>query len=137
MAAISTISGELFNKYYDLFSSLLMNITKNACSIELQNIRCRAIECMGCFGEAVGGNKFKQNAIELMNGTMLFFENKNINEISDDPFIKTNITLWSRMNNQFYKYLETLCKILNDIININIINNESNNNTNNNEYDKL
>ncbi len=48
-----------------------VNIIKNACSIVLQNIRCHAIDCMGHFDEKIGGNKFKQNAIELINGTIL------------------------------------------------------------------
>ncbi len=36
-------------------------------------------------------------------------------EISDNPLIKAIITLWTE---EFYKYLQTLGKILNDIINI-------------------
>ncbi len=104
---------------------ITMNIIKNAC----------LIDCMSYFDKAVGGNKFKQNAIESINGTiLLFFNIYNINDINADPLIKANITLWTRIlpsigTEEFYKYLQKLSEILTDIININIIHND------NNEYD--
>ena len=70
--AISTTAGNLFHQHYDLFAPVLMNIVKSAQSAELRDVRCRAIECMGCFGEAVGGNKFGSHASELMAGTISF-----------------------------------------------------------------
>merc|ERR1719242_1600348 len=72
----------------------------------MRDIRCRAIECMACFGEAVGGGtggKFAQHAVDLMKGTISYFDGccgdadtivaslSNMEDKADDAFVKTNI----------------------------------------------
>merc|ERR1712228_1093222 len=89
-----------------------------------------AIECMGCFGEAVGGNKFALHASELMAGTISFFQNCNLNEIGDDAFIKTNICVWPQVlasigTDAFYQYLPTICEILANVSKMSIVSNKN------------
>merc|ERR1712176_358867 len=107
-----------------------MNIVKSAQSAELRDVRCRAIECMGCFGKAVGGNKFGMHAAELMAGTISFFKNSNLSEVSDDAFVKTNICVWPRVlqsigTDAFSQYLPSICEILASVGSISIISNKN------------
>merc|ERR1712129_217094 len=130
ISAISQCAGELFYSHYDLFAPILMNIVKSATSKELRDVRCRAIECMACFGEAVGGNKFAQHASELMAGTISFFKNSNLSEVGDDAFVKTNICVWPRVlqsigSEAFAQYLPTICEILAQVAKLNIISNKN------------
>ena len=133
IAALSHSAGPLFDKYYDTFAPILMDIIANATQTELSDVRSRAIECMGCLGESCLHNRTFVNthSAQLMNGTIAYFKNVSNTKKTfefDDPFIKTNICLWARIlsaigNDAFEKYLSECVGIAYEIGNISIISN--------------
>ena len=129
IAALAEKAGDLFVNHYDTFAPILMGIVKGAEGDEMREIRCRAIECMACFGEAVGGDKFGPISASLMKGTISFFDNVQMDEIADDQFVKTNICCWPRVvasigAQAFGPYLERVCGILEAVASINVISNK-------------
>ena len=137
IAALAEAAGDLFDQFYDNFAPILMTIIKSATNKEMTEIRCRAIECMGRFGAAVGVNKFRQHSTELMMGTVAFFKsgsngnNIDITGLEDDSFIEVNIKLWPKVLegvgvDEFVKYLPTICEILDHVAKISIISNRNN-----------
>ncbi|XP_070538592.1 importin-5-like [Ptychodera flava] len=96
LAAIADTAEEKFIVYYDRFMPNLKFVMENAVSKELRLLRGKTIECISLIGLAVGTEKFRQDANDVMQ--LLLKAQTDANEMDDDdPQISFMISAWARM----------------------------------------
>ena len=82
IASVADTAEEKFQTYYDRFVPCLKYIIQNATTTELRLLRGKTIECISLIGLAVGPEKFKADASEVME--MLLKTQTGEQEMSDD-----------------------------------------------------
>ncbi|CAB3366645.1 Hypothetical predicted protein [Cloeon dipterum] len=106
IASVADTSEEQFVAYYDRLMPCLKYIIENATSTELKLLRGKTIECVSLIGLAVGTEKFRMDANEIMN-LLLKTQTEELPE--DDPQTSYLISAWARMcrilGKDFVQYL--------------------------------
>ena len=97
------IMKHMFLKYYEIFMPTMIEIIENAKTDNLQKLRGSAMECIGLCGEAVGVNRFMNDAHELM---------KVLLNIRNDIETQNNNECVLYMNNLFARINRTIGNIL-------------------------
>jgi len=65
---------DLFEKYYNDFTSHLMRILQEARSEEYVSVRLEALRCLSCIGNAVGAQTFNSHALQAMQISLQIIE---------------------------------------------------------------
>lgn len=91
VAAVSSVMGEQFAPYYDMYMPFLKNVVAAATSDDLRLVRAKAIECISLVGLAVGKAKFAPDAHEVM--VMM----SQTQFKGDDPQTEYIVTAWTRI----------------------------------------
>ncbi|CAD5235672.1 unnamed protein product [Bursaphelenchus xylophilus] len=106
IAAVADAAENTFVDYYQRLSHPLKYILSNSNSHELKSLRGKTMECLSLIGIAVGREKFRGDAAEIMN-TLLQSGLKFDEE--DDPELSYMISSWARlckvMGSEFAPYL--------------------------------
>ena len=100
IASVADTAEEKFIDHYDKFMPCLKYMIGNATTVELRLLRGKTIECVSLIGLAVGGEKFKADASEVMQ-LLLSSQVKGEEMADDDPQMSYMISAWAR-----------ICKIL-------------------------
>eukprot|EP01006_Ploeotia_vitrea_P035162 TRINITY_DN65842_c6_g5_i7.p1 TRINITY_DN65842_c6_g5~~TRINITY_DN65842_c6_g5_i7.p1 ORF type:complete len:1775 (-),score=941.62 TRINITY_DN65842_c6_g5_i7:68-4741(-) len=66
IAAMASVAGMSFGKYYDFFMTTLVQIIKTAVGEDKRSLRAAAIECIGMFGQTVDTAKFTPHARSIV-----------------------------------------------------------------------
>ncbi|XP_077987293.1 importin-5-like [Glandiceps talaboti] len=108
LAAVADTAEEKFISHYDRFMPNLKYIMQNATRQEFRVLRGKTIECISLIGLAVGTEKFRQDANDVMQ--LLLKAQTDTNELEDDdPQISFMISAWARMckllGSEFQAYL--------------------------------
>ncbi|GLC61179.1 hypothetical protein PLESTB_001728100 [Pleodorina starrii] len=106
LASVADSSQELFNKYYDTVMPLLMHILTTANAKEHRLMRAKALECISLVGMAVGKDKFRADARNVL-GYMQTVQAGGIDP--DDPLssymLQAGARLCKCLGSEFIEYL--------------------------------
>jgi len=107
IAAIADVVEGKFLKYYDIFMPFLKNILVHANGKDYRLLRGKAMECISLIGVAVGKDKFRQDAKDVMEVLMRTQQGA---LDPDDPQISFLLQAWARickaLGHEFIPYLE-------------------------------
>ena len=110
VAAVSSVMGDQFAPYYDMFMPFLKNVVAQAISDDLRLVRAKAIECISLVGLAVGKEKFAPDAHDVM--VMM----SQTQFKGDDPQTEYIVNAWPRickcLGPDFVPYLEHVMPLL-------------------------
>ncbi|GFR44315.1 hypothetical protein Agub_g5527 [Astrephomene gubernaculifera] len=106
LASVADSSQELFNKYYDTVMPLLTQILTTANAKELRLMRAKALECISLVGMAVGKDRFRADARNVM-GYMQQVQAAGME--ADDPLasymLQAGARLCKCLGSEFMEYL--------------------------------
>ncbi|CAL0323404.1 unnamed protein product [Lupinus luteus] len=94
LASIADSSQEQFQKYYDAVIPFLKAILMNANDKSNRMLRAKAMECISLVGMAVGKEKFKDDAKQVMEVLMSLHQSQ---LESDDPTASYMLQAWARL----------------------------------------
>lgn len=95
VASMADSAKTYFDKYFDHFVPLLMQIIGAATQKELLEFRGRALECISFIGMSVGRERFRTVANQIMQITVQMIESKQIEP--DDQCYKYLLQSWTRI----------------------------------------
>eukprot|EP01098_Paradermamoeba_levis_P002004 TRINITY_DN1231_c0_g1_i1.p1 TRINITY_DN1231_c0_g1~~TRINITY_DN1231_c0_g1_i1.p1 ORF type:complete len:598 (-),score=208.41 TRINITY_DN1231_c0_g1_i1:166-1929(-) len=106
IAAVAECVKEGFLKYYDSFMPFLKTVLSHATDKSLKKMRGRAMECASLIGVAVGKDRFRNDAKEIMQ----YLAATPVTSMEpDDPQISFVLQAWARMctslGEEFVPYL--------------------------------
>uniref|UniRef100_A0A7S0VCH6 TOG domain-containing protein n=1 Tax=Polytomella parva TaxID=51329 RepID=A0A7S0VCH6_9CHLO len=106
LASVADSSQELFVRYYDTVMPLLSHILRNAGAKEVRLLRAKALECISLVGMAVGKEKFRVDANEVMS----YLQHLQQSEMdTDDPtmgyVLQAGARLCKCLGQEFFPYL--------------------------------
>ncbi|KAK9870587.1 hypothetical protein WA026_008150 [Henosepilachna vigintioctopunctata] len=108
IASVADTAEYEFIAYYDRLMPCLKYIIKNSENEELKLLRGKTIECVTLIGVAVGGEKFQNDATEVMD-MLLKTHGEGVELPDDDPQTSYMISAWSRickvLGRNFEQYL--------------------------------
>lgn len=106
LACLAGSSKERFAKHYDGVMTMVMNLLANANGKQLETLRARAMECATFIGLAVGAERFRPQAVKLIN---LFIRMMKQGFGADDTTKQYVFQAWNRiasaMKQEFAPYL--------------------------------
>lgn len=110
IASVADAAEEKFTSYYERFVPALKYIIQHATATELRLLRGKTIECISLIGLAVGGDKFMNDAGEVMELLLKSQKGSGEEELADDdPQMSYMISAWARickiMGSRFAPYL--------------------------------
>ncbi|EPS59891.1 hypothetical protein M569_14914, partial [Genlisea aurea] len=94
LASVADSSQEEFQKYYDVVMPYLKTILVNATDKSNRMLRAKAMECISLVGMAVGKNKFKEDAKQVMD-VLMSLQGSQME--TDDPTISYMLQAWARL----------------------------------------
>ncbi|XP_024975878.1 importin-5-like [Cynara cardunculus var. scolymus] len=94
LASVADSSQENFQKYYDAVMPYLKTILVNAMDKANRMLRAKSMECISLVGMAVGKDKFKDDAKQVMDVLMLL---QGSQLETDDPTISYMLQAWARL----------------------------------------
>ncbi|XP_041994161.1 importin-5-like [Salvia splendens] len=94
LASVADSSQEHFQKYYDAVMPYLKVILENATDKSNRMLRAKAMECISLVGMAVGKEKFKEDAKQVM-GVLLSLQGSQME--TDDPTTSYMLQAWARL----------------------------------------
>jgi HEAT repeat protein len=119
VAAVAGCVGTAFNKYYDDFMPPLKHLLRQTSADDKWNrlLRSKAMECMTLIGVAVGAERFRADADEIMQ--ILVSSQMNMEIHADDPQLGYMMQAYARicqsLGKQFEPYLPyvlpTICEM--------------------------
>ncbi|KAD7478233.1 hypothetical protein R6Q59_007682 [Mikania micrantha] len=94
LASVADSSQEHFEKYYDAVMPYLKVILVNATDKTNRMLRAKSMECISLVGMAVGKDKFKDDAKQVMD-VLLSLQGSQLE--TDDPTISYMLQAWARL----------------------------------------
>ncbi|XP_047940572.1 importin-5-like [Salvia hispanica] len=94
LASVADSSQEHFQKYYDAVMPYLKVILENATDKSNRMLRAKAMECISLVGMAVGKEKFKEDAKQVM-GVLMSLQGSQME--TDDPTTSYMLQAWARL----------------------------------------
>ncbi|KAG8371759.1 hypothetical protein BUALT_Bualt13G0121700 [Buddleja alternifolia] len=94
LASVADSSQEHFQKYYDAVMPYLKAILVNATDKSNRMLRAKAMECISLVGMAVGKDKFKEDAKQVMEVLMSL---QGAQMENDDPTTSYMLQAWARL----------------------------------------
>ncbi|XP_028790376.1 importin-5 [Neltuma alba] len=94
LASVADSSQEQFQKYYDAVMPYLKAILMNANDKSNRMLRAKAMECISLVGMAVGKEKFREDAKQVMDILMTLQQSQ---LESDDPTASYMLQAWARL----------------------------------------
>lgn len=94
LASVADSSQEQFQKYYDAVMPYLKAILLNATDKANRMLRAKAMECISLVGMAVGKDKFRDDAKQVMEVLMTL---QGSQMEADDPTISYMLQAWARL----------------------------------------
>ncbi|EYU39259.1 hypothetical protein ABFS82_04G225100 [Erythranthe guttata] len=94
LASVADSSQEHFQKYYDAVMPYLKAILVNATDKSNRMLRAKAMECISLVGMAVGKDKFKEDAKQVMEVLMSL---QGAQMETDDPTTSYMLQAWARL----------------------------------------
>ncbi|KAL1823075.1 hypothetical protein ACET3Z_009853 [Daucus carota] len=94
LASIADISQEHFQKYYDAVMPYLKAILMNATDKANRMLRARSMECISLIGMAVGKDKFRDDAKQVME-VLMSLQGSQME--TDDPTTSYMLQAWARL----------------------------------------
>ncbi|KAJ9541237.1 hypothetical protein OSB04_027743 [Centaurea solstitialis] len=94
LASVADSSQEHFQKYYDAVMPYLKTILVNASDKANRMLRAKSMECISLVGMAVGKDKFKDDAKQVMD-VLVSLQGSQLE--TDDPTISYMLQAWARL----------------------------------------
>ncbi|KAL5101545.1 hypothetical protein RYX36_005872, partial [Vicia faba] len=94
LASVADSSQEKFQKYYDAVTPYLKAILLNANDKSNRMLRAKAIECISLVGMAVGKEKFRDDAKQVMD-VLMSLQQSQLD--ADDPTASYMLQAWARL----------------------------------------
>ncbi|XP_071735518.1 uncharacterized protein [Rutidosis leptorrhynchoides] len=94
LASVADSSQEHFQKYYDAVMPYLKAILMNATDKANRMLRAKSMECISLVGMAVGKDKFKDDAKQVMD-VLMSLQGSQLE--TDDPTISYMLQAWARL----------------------------------------
>ncbi|XP_075489372.1 uncharacterized protein LOC142528228 [Primulina tabacum] len=94
LASVADSSQEHFQKYYDAVMPYLKAILLNATDKSNRMLRAKAMECISLVGMAVGKDKFKEDAKQVMD-VLMSLQGSQME--TDDPTTSYMLQAWARL----------------------------------------
>ncbi|GAB2211296.1 hypothetical protein Droror1_Dr00016589 [Drosera rotundifolia] len=94
LASVADSSQEVFQKYYSTVMPYLIDILMNATDKSHRMLRAKAMECISLVGMAVGKEKFKDDAKQVME-VLMKLQGSQLE--ADDPTISYMLQAWARL----------------------------------------
>ncbi|KAM7500304.1 hypothetical protein LguiA_024718 [Lonicera macranthoides] len=94
LASVADSSQEHFQKYYDAVMPYLKAILVNATDKANRMLRAKSMECISLVGMAVGKDKFRDDAKQVME-VLMSLQGSNLE--TDDPTISYMLQAWARL----------------------------------------
>ncbi|KAJ9179894.1 hypothetical protein P3X46_008207 [Hevea brasiliensis] len=94
LASVADSSQDQFQKYYDAVMPYLKAILVNANDKSNRMLRAKAMECISLVGMAVGRDKFRDDARQVMN-VLMSLQGSQME--ADDPTISYMLQAWARL----------------------------------------
>jgi hypothetical protein len=94
LASAADSSQEHFQKYYDAVMPYLKSILMNATDKSNRMLRAKSMECISLVGMAVGKQKFKDDAKQVMEVLMTL---QGSQMEADDPITSYMLQAWARL----------------------------------------
>ncbi|XP_019155502.1 PREDICTED: importin-5-like [Ipomoea nil] len=94
LASVADSSQEQFQKYYDAVMPYLKTILVNATDKANRMLRAKAMECISLVGMAVGKEKFRDDAKQVME-VLMSLQGSQLD--SDDPTTSYMLQAWARL----------------------------------------
>ncbi|GAB4843737.1 Importin-5 [Ancistrocladus abbreviatus] len=94
LASVADSSQELFQKYYDTVMPYLKAILVNATDKSCRMLRAKSMECISLVGMAVGKEKFRDDAKQVME-VLMSLQGSQMD--ADDPTISYMLQAWARL----------------------------------------
>ncbi|KAL2557151.1 ARM repeat superfamily protein [Forsythia ovata] len=94
LASVADSSQEHFQKYYDAVMPYLKAILMNATDKSNRMLRAKAMECISLVGMAVGKEKFKEDAKQVME-VLMSLQGSHLE--TDDPTTSYMLQAWARL----------------------------------------
>ncbi|KAL2540861.1 ARM repeat superfamily protein [Abeliophyllum distichum] len=94
LASVADSSQEHFQKYYDAVMPYLKAILVNATDKSNRMLRAKAMECISLVGMAVGKEKFKEDAKQVME-VLMSLQGSHLE--TDDPTTSYMLQAWARL----------------------------------------
>ncbi|XVF56868.1 hypothetical protein PTKIN_Ptkin06aG0154900 [Pterospermum kingtungense] len=94
LASVADSSQEQFQKYYDALMPYLKAILVNATDKSNRMLRAKAMECISLVGMAVGKDKFRDDAKQVME-VLMSLQGSQME--SDDPTTSYTLQAWARL----------------------------------------
>ncbi|CAA3002294.1 importin-5-like [Olea europaea subsp. europaea] len=94
LASVADSSQEHFQKYYDAVMPYLKAILMNATDKSNRMLRAKAMECISLVGMAVGKEKFKEDAKQVME-VLMSLQGSQLE--TDDPTTSYMLQAWARL----------------------------------------
>ncbi|XP_010923358.1 uncharacterized protein [Elaeis guineensis] len=94
LASVADSSQEQFQKYYDAVMPYLKAILMNATDKSKRMLRAKSMECISLVGMAVGKEKFRDDARQVMEVLMTL---QGSQMETDDPIISYMLQAWARL----------------------------------------
>ncbi|KAH9617550.1 hypothetical protein KSS87_021809 [Heliosperma pusillum] len=94
LASVADSSQELFQKYYDVVMPYLKAILVNATDKANRMLRAKSMECISLVGMAVGKEKFREDAKQVMEVLMQL---QGSQMEADDPTTSYMLQAWARL----------------------------------------
>lgn len=94
LASVADSSQEHFQKYYDAVMPYLKTILVNATDKKNRMLRAKAMECISLVGMAVGKDKFREDAKQVME-VLMSLQGSSME--TDDPTTSYMLQAWARL----------------------------------------
>ncbi|XP_052196429.1 uncharacterized protein LOC127803875 [Diospyros lotus] len=94
LASVADSSQEHFQKYYDAVMPYLKAILENATDKSSRMLRAKAMECISLVGMAVGKEKFREDAKQVME-VLMSLQGSQLE--TDDPTTSYMLQAWARL----------------------------------------
>mmetsp|Transcript_8735 Transcript_8735/g.11822 ORF Transcript_8735/g.11822 Transcript_8735/m.11822 type:complete len:1130 (+) Transcript_8735:104-3493(+) len=109
LASVADCAQEEFQKYYDGVMPFLKNILMTATDKTHRMLRAKALECLSLVGMAVGKERFRADARQVMD---LLVQLQSSTMESDDPTVSYMLQAWARLckclGAEFLPYLQVV-----------------------------
>ncbi|KAF2535051.1 hypothetical protein F2Q68_00022330 [Brassica cretica] len=96
LASVADSSQEHFQKYYDVVMPYLKTILMNATDKSKRMLRAKSMECISLVGMAVGKDKFRDDARQVME-VLMSLQGSEME--ADDPITSYMLQAWARLCN--------------------------------------
>lgn len=108
VCGISSSSKEAFSKYYDIFIFSLMDFLQMSLNEEYEKIRRAAMQCIGSIAQAVGKQKFSNDARKIMEFLIIRERDPNITNEERSSIFELFTRISNTMEDWFKPYLDVV-----------------------------